>query len=116
LLTALIDKAELVAKFARSIKGLLDHFRKDTEGDPGTEITAKDCDDAVNILKPIASHGGTQTFNTINGRWRQRMGEERLQALLQESLRHVDDHVQPRAQEIGLSVVASFLRSRRPLR
>lgn len=29
LLTALVDKAELVAKFARSIKGLLDFFKRD---------------------------------------------------------------------------------------
>jgi hypothetical protein len=68
LLTALIDKAELIAKFAKSLKGLLDYFKKDKAGTPDREeITVKDCDDAINILKPIAKHGGVQNFNTING-------------------------------------------------
>ncbi|MEY9179750.1 hypothetical protein [Bradyrhizobium sp. USDA 313] len=68
LLTPLIDKAELIAKFARSIKSLLDFFKKDKPDPTDREnITAKDCDDAINILKPIANHGGMQTFNTING-------------------------------------------------
>lgn len=61
LLTPLIDKAELIAKFARSLKTLLDLFKKDkVEAGDREEITAKDCDDAINILKPIANHGGTK--------------------------------------------------------
>jgi hypothetical protein len=67
LLTALIDKAELIAKFAKSLKSLLDYFKKDKAEVPDREITVKDCDDAINILKPIAKHGGIQNFNTING-------------------------------------------------
>jgi hypothetical protein len=38
-------------------------FKKKETGD----VSVKDCDDAINIVKPIANHGGTQTFNTIHG-------------------------------------------------
>jgi len=59
----LIEKADLIAKFAGMLKDLFDRFtKKESEG-----ITVKDCDDAINIMRPIANHGGTQTFNTING-------------------------------------------------
>lgn len=46
---------------------MLERFRKKKDADPGDDISVKDCDDAINIVKPIANHGGTQTFNTING-------------------------------------------------
>lgn len=63
---ALIEKAELVAKFGKKIKGLLEFFAKGKEGE-SEHVSIKDCDDAVNIAKPVANHGGTQTFNTVNG-------------------------------------------------
>jgi len=66
LLGSLVDKGEIVLKFAKSIKTLLELFQK-KDGLGGDTITTKDCDDAINITKPIATHGGSQTFNTING-------------------------------------------------
>lgn len=63
---AIIEKLELIAKFGHAIKALLEIFKK-KEIDAGDDISIKDCDDAINIAKPIAHHGGTQTFNTING-------------------------------------------------
>jgi hypothetical protein len=65
---ALIEKAELIAKFGSALKALFEFFaKKKKEGDTGDDVSVKDCEDAINIVKPIANHGGTQTFNTING-------------------------------------------------
>jgi hypothetical protein len=66
MLVPLIDKAELITKFGKSLKNLFELFKK-KDGEPGGDVTVKDCDDAVNIVKPIANHGGTQTFNVIHG-------------------------------------------------
>ncbi len=65
ILGALIDKGDIVLKFAKSLKTLFALFEK-KDGHSGDAITVKDCDDAINITKPIATHGGSQTFNTIN--------------------------------------------------
>jgi hypothetical protein len=51
----LIDKAELIAKFGKALKGLFDLFAKKKESGAGEDISVKDCDDAINIVKPIAS-------------------------------------------------------------
>ncbi|OPY99993.1 hypothetical protein A5906_24520 [Bradyrhizobium sacchari] len=67
LLAPLIDKLELIEKFGKHLKSLIDLFAKKRETTAGDNITIKDCDDATNIVKPIASHGGSQTFNVING-------------------------------------------------
>jgi hypothetical protein len=67
MLAPLIDKAELIAKFGKALKSLFDLFAKKKESETGDDISLKDCDDAINIVKPIANHGGSQTFNTING-------------------------------------------------
>jgi hypothetical protein len=67
MLAPLIDKAELIAKFGKALKTLFDLFSKRKESETGDDISLKDCDDAINIVKPIANHGGSQTFNTING-------------------------------------------------
>jgi hypothetical protein len=67
MLAPLIDKAELIAKFGKALKILLELFSKKKEAEVGDIVSVKDCDDAINIVKPIANHGGTQTFNTING-------------------------------------------------
>jgi hypothetical protein len=67
MLAPLIDKAELITKFGKALKVLFELFAKRKEGEAGDDVTVKDCDDAINIVKPIANHGGTQTFNTING-------------------------------------------------
>jgi hypothetical protein len=66
MLAPLIDKAELITKFGKMLKGLFELFAKKKDG-TGDDVTVKDCDDAINIVKPIANHGGTQTFSTING-------------------------------------------------
>lgn len=67
LLAPLIDKLELIEKFGKHLKSLIDLFAKKRETTAGDNITVKDCDDATNIVKPIANHGGSQTFNVING-------------------------------------------------
>ncbi|KRP94637.1 hypothetical protein AOQ72_26150 [Bradyrhizobium yuanmingense] len=67
LLAPLIDKFELIEKFGKHLKSLIDLFSKKREATAGDNISIKDCDDATSIVKPIASHGGSQTFNVING-------------------------------------------------
>jgi hypothetical protein len=67
MLAPLVDKAELIGKFGKALKALFELFAKKKESEAGDDISVKDCDDAINIVKPIANHGGTQTFNTING-------------------------------------------------
>jgi hypothetical protein len=67
MLAPLIDKAELIAKFGKALKSLFDAFAKKKESEAGDNISVKDCDDAINIVKPIANHGGSQTFNMVNG-------------------------------------------------
>ena len=66
LLAPLLDKAELVEKFAKHIKTLTEFF-KSKEKSTGDGISVRDCDDVANIVKPTASHGGNQTFNIIKG-------------------------------------------------
>lgn len=60
------DFVEAVKGFAASIDTLLKTFSKPTSAASAPELTVKDCDDAVNIVKPIANAGGTQTFNVNN--------------------------------------------------
>ena len=67
MLAPLFDKAELIAKFGKTLKSLFELFKKKKETEVGDEVTIKDCDDAINIVKPIANHGGSQTFNVIHG-------------------------------------------------
>src|SRR6185295_1273909 len=68
MLAPLVDKAELIGKFGKALKGLFELFhKKKTDSELGGDVSVKDCDDAINIVKPIANHGGTQTFNVING-------------------------------------------------
>ena len=68
MLAPLVDKAELITKFGKVLKSLFELFKKKkTDSAVGDDITVRDCDDAINIVKPIANHGGTQTFNVIHG-------------------------------------------------
>jgi hypothetical protein len=53
-------------RFCSTIKSLLDTFLQTTEK-VKSDIAVRDCDDAINIVKPIAQHGGEQTFNVYNG-------------------------------------------------
>ena len=61
LLPAMVNQAATLVKFAGSLKTLIDTFTGKEKG--AKEPTVKDCDDTINILNPIAQHGGTQTFN-----------------------------------------------------
>jgi hypothetical protein len=62
----LIERAELVAKFGDHIARLIKYFLHHDDK-PATAVSVEDCDDVINITKPIAHHGGTQTFVTVNG-------------------------------------------------
>lgn len=65
------DQIKVVNDFANHLKWLLDKFLPKPassiplSADP--EVSVRDCDDAANIVKPIADNGGSQTFNTFNG-------------------------------------------------
>ena len=64
LIVPAIDHVGHLVKFAEHIKRLVELFKgqkKLTEG-----ISVKDCDDVVNIVKPTAEHGGSQSINVIN--------------------------------------------------
>ena len=63
----LIDAASLVEKYVSHLSALLSWFQSGGTEKPFKAITVKDCDDAINIVKPVAESGGTQTFNTIHG-------------------------------------------------
>ncbi|NZD54184.1 hypothetical protein [Rhizobium leguminosarum] len=60
------DVLETVKGFAESIQTLFKTFNKPVKEADAPEISVRDCDDAVNIVKPIAEAGGTQTFNVNN--------------------------------------------------
>lgn len=61
-------RAEMVVKFAKRVKSVLDFFLEEKKPSSSSQnITIRDCEDATNIVRPIADHGGQQTFVTING-------------------------------------------------
>ncbi|MGO6935013.1 hypothetical protein ACCS97_25110 [Rhizobium ruizarguesonis] len=60
------DVVETVKGFAESIQTLFKTFNKPVKEEAGAGVTVKDCDDAINIVKPIATAGGVQTFNVNN--------------------------------------------------
>jgi hypothetical protein len=67
--TPAVAGLETVVKFSEYLKKIFDIFKrnpkvasKDISG-----ISARDCDDVMNIAAPIAKNGGSQTFNQING-------------------------------------------------
>jgi len=60
------DRYELLVKFAKSLQALLNFFLG-SDKDEERPLSIKDCDDVVNILRPIAQHGGHQTINIHNG-------------------------------------------------
>ena len=53
-----------ILKFFASMKALIDAFRKKAETE---NMTVRDCSDAIAIARPMATSGGTQTFNIYNG-------------------------------------------------
>lgn len=59
LLPAMVDQATTLANFVVSLNDLVGAFA----GKSKVEPTVKDCDDAINILSPVAQHGGSQTIN-----------------------------------------------------
>ena len=63
-----VGQLKVVSDFAGHVSKLLDKFKSPAKPDGARSgITVKDCDDAINIVKPIAEHGGTQTFNVYKG-------------------------------------------------
>jgi hypothetical protein len=66
LLPGMIDKAELLLKFAEKIKHLLDYFLGETPS-AAKAVTVKDCDDAINVIGPIAEAGGVQNISIHKG-------------------------------------------------
>jgi hypothetical protein len=66
LVSPIVTDVKIVSGFAQQIKELLDRFSPKKES-PHSETNIKDCDDAINIVKPVAEHGGVQTFNTFTG-------------------------------------------------
>jgi hypothetical protein len=64
LLAPLIDKYELIEKFGKRLKSLLDLFSKKEVPE---NVSIRDCDDVISINKPIANHGGVQNFNIVQG-------------------------------------------------
>jgi hypothetical protein len=62
----MLDKLEHVQAFAKRIKALLDWFTEKSEPPASSELSIRDCDDAMNIAKPIANHGGTQNFFVVH--------------------------------------------------
>ena len=59
----LISDVRVVSEFAGHLRWLFEKF----QGAEKSDSNRKDCDDAINIVKPTANHGGTQTFNVYNG-------------------------------------------------
>jgi hypothetical protein len=65
LIPHILNQALTLSKFAGNLKSLLDMFAS-KKAIP-TDVSIRDCEDVVNICKPIADHGGSQTFNVFNG-------------------------------------------------
>ncbi len=66
-LSPVIPHLELIRKFADHIKWLLDGFSVGKKKHDQAEVSIKDCDDAVNIVRPTANNGGNQQIQIING-------------------------------------------------
>lgn len=65
LLVPHVAKYELIQKFAGHIKTLIEYFAARELG--SAEISIKDCEDAINIVKPVAQSGGSQQFLVVHG-------------------------------------------------
>lgn len=60
------DAVEAVKGFAESLKSLLSMFRRPEAVKEADGVSIRDCDDAINIVKPIAASGGTQNISVNN--------------------------------------------------
>lgn len=65
----MVTQLDAVVGFANHIEDLLGRFRgkKTEDSKEGSEVSIRDCDDAISIVKPVAEHGGSQTFNVYKG-------------------------------------------------
>ena len=71
-ITPIVSTVEVLEKFTEQLNKVLGFFKRhdDGEAEEGKEerdISVQDCDDAINIVRPIAEHGGSQVFNVYNG-------------------------------------------------
>jgi hypothetical protein len=66
-LLPVIEQLALVRKFAEHIRWLLDGFLSKPSDESASENTVTQCDDAINLVKPIANNGGKQSFTVIKG-------------------------------------------------
>jgi hypothetical protein len=66
LLVPIIDQAQFMVQFGERIKSLLDYFSPKKEKEASQTISVRDCDDAINLVNPSASTGGTQNIIIIN--------------------------------------------------
>lgn len=63
-----VSDLKVVSDFAEHIKFFINKFLPGKEAEAASDdVTVRDCDDAINIVKPIAEHGGTQTINVYKG-------------------------------------------------
>lgn len=59
---------EKLSKFLERLKKIIDFFSgEQNDATPPADVSIRDCDDATNIVRPIADHGGNQTINVFNG-------------------------------------------------
>lgn len=66
-LLPVIEQLALVRKFAEHIKWLLDGFLSRSSDESAAESSITECDDAINLVKPIANNGGNQTITVVKG-------------------------------------------------
>jgi hypothetical protein len=67
LLLPMVSDIKTVTDFAESVKALLKWFSGSFEPTTDPDPTIRDCNDAINFVKPTATHGGTQTINVHHG-------------------------------------------------
>jgi hypothetical protein len=65
-LAPMVQQLDVIHKFAEHIKWLLDGFLG-SKRHGQSDVSVKDCDDAINIVRPTANNGGSQHIQVIRG-------------------------------------------------
>ncbi len=64
---AAMEQASTIVKLGEHIKWFFDKFGSNhKEALRKGQISVQDCQDAINIVRPTAKHGGSQTFNIVH--------------------------------------------------